>query len=555
MATFEEILQKIGVSPESLEKARQQQQEQGGFLREHLLALGEFTEQTFASNIAQLLRVPYVNVQKVDIPHDVLKFLPREQAEKYLALPIEFDKKNRRLTIAMADPTDMSVVDEVKFRVGHTLNPRFAPEEELREKMERAYAAFTERELVASLKSSQPRDHESHAMVDVQALLNTDQPVIKLIGQIFSFACDENASQLDVKHGRDRGALLMTTQGKIREIAQLPLKPLHDLQTRLKRILGLETADTAAACAKGHTVLTLGSQKERDLSYLWYAGVFGEEITIKFQDSTDLPALADFDLLPRTLRDLQSALRSKNGAILISGTTQSNLAATRYALLSVILESHGYAMSVESPIFATLNGMIQGEASLEAGDGYDEYLRDLLAQKPPVAMLDQVYDREMAAAVMRLSASTLVFASIGAADTASALVKFRAFGGAPEFIASRLRCVTSQRLVKKICDACKEEVELSDAHREKLGLQANETCYAGKGCERCGQTGYNGMTFLFEAFPYGDTLISAMTSAASTREIRTMLAEAGIPSLRDDGMQKVKQGVTTIQEVLRATMI
>jgi len=555
MATFEEILQKIGVSPESLEKAQQQQQEQGGFLREHLIALGEFTEQTFASKISQLLRVPYVNVQNLDIPHDVLKFLPREQAEKYLALPIEFDKKNRRLTIVMADPTDMSALDEVKFRVGHTLTPRFAPEEELREKMERAYAAFTERELVASLKSAQPRGHESYATVDGQALLNADQPVIKLIGQLLSFACDENASQLDIKHGRDRGVLFLTSQGKTREVAQIPLKTLHDLFARLKRLLGIETAETAPACMKGHTILTFGSQKERDLSYLWYMGVFGEEMVVKFQEQKELPAITDFDLHPRTLRDLQSALRAKTGAILVSGTTQSNLAATRYALLSAVRESHGYAMTIESPIYTALNGIIQGEASLEAGDGYDEYVRDLLAQKPPVAMLDQLFDREMTAAVMRLSASTLVLASIGAADTASALVKLRAFGEAPEFVANRVRCITSQRLVKKICDACKEQVELSDTHREKLGLQPNETCYAGKGCERCGQTGYNGITFLFEVFPFGDTLVSAMTGAASAREIRAMLAEEGIPSLRDDGMQKVKQGVTTIQEVLRATMI
>ena len=554
MATFEEILQKIGVSPETLEQARQQQQEQGGFLREHLLALGELTEQTFATKISQLLRVPYVNVQNLDIPHDVLKFLPREQAEKYLALPIDFDKKNRRLTIVMADPTDMSALDEVKFRVGHTLNPRFAPEDELREKIERAYAAFTERELVASLKSAQPRDHESYATVDGQALLNADQPVVKLIGQLFAFACEENASQLEINHGRDRGMLLMTTQGKTREIAQLPLKPLHDLVIRLKRMLGIETAETTAACVKGHTILTFGSQKERDLSYLWYAGVFGEEMIVKFQDQKELPSIADFDMLPRTLRDLQSALRAKTGAIVVSGTMQSGLAATRCAVLSALMESHGYAMSVEAPIYAALSGLIQGEASLAAGDGYAEYLRDLLAQKPPVAMIDQLFDREMASSALRLAASAVVVTSIGAADAASAIVKLRAFG-APEFAASRVRCVMSQRLVKKICDACKERVELSDAHREKLGLRHDETCYIGKGCDQCGQTGYNGSTFLLEVFPCGDALVSAMTGTASAREIRALLAEEGIPSLRDDGMQKVKQGVTTIQEVLRATMI
>ena len=554
MATFEEILQKIGVSPETLEQARQQQQEQGGFLREHLLALGELTEQTFATKISQLLRMPYVNVQNLDIPHDVLKFLPREQAEKYLALPIDFDKKNRRLTIVMADPTDMSVLDEVKFRVGHTLNPRFAPEDELREEIERAYAAFTERELVASLKSAQPRDHESYATVDGQALLNADQPVLKLIGQLFAFACEENASQLDIKHGRDRGMLLITAQGKTRELAQLPLKPLHDLVTRLKRMLGIETAETATACAKGHTILTLGSQKAHDLSYLCYAGVFGEEMIVKFQDQKELPSIADFDMLPRTLRDLQSALRATTGAIVVSGTMQSGLAAMRCAVLSALIESRGYAISVEFPIYAALSGAIQGETSLAAGDGYADYLRDLLAQKPPVAMVDQLFDREMASAVLHVAASAIVVTSISAADVASAIVRLRAFD-APEFVASRVRCVTSQRLVKKICDACKERVELSDAHREKLGLRHDETCYIGKGCDQCGQTGYNGSTFLLEVFPCGDALVSAMTGTASAREIRALLAEEGIPSLRDDGMQKVKQGVTTIQEVLRATMI
>ena len=555
MATFEEILQKIGVSPETLEQAKKQQQEQGGTLREQLIALGEFTEQSFGARVAQFLRVPYLSVQNRQIPHDVLKFLPQEKAEKYLALPIEFDKKNRRLTVAMADPTDMSAIDNLKFAVGHTIIPRYTPEEELRDKLQHEYAQFAERELVASLKKERTgRDDSVSAVVDVQALLNADQAVSKLLGQLLSLAAAEHASELAMKPARDRGVIVMTAQGKTRELIQLPLKSLDDLLTRLKRVLSVESSEPALAYVNGYALLVFGNQQERDLAYLWHVGLNGEEVILRCACRDELPTLADFDLLPQAQRDLQSALQCQTGAIVTTGTTQSGVGATRYLLLNLLKETTGQIASIESPMFIALPCITQGAVAQEAGYRYDDYLNYAQAQRPRVVMIDHLFDNAMIEAALRLASSALVVSSIEAADAASAIMKLRGFAGTLPII-NRVRCVTSQRMVKKICDACKEQVALSDAHREKLGLNAGDDCYAGKGCDQCGGTGYNGAAYLFEAMPINESLIPAISESETAKDLRAVMAEQGMVSLRDDGMRKVKLGVTTIQEVLKATML
>ena len=198
--TFEGLLHRMGITPESLEKARQRKIEHGGYLRESLIALGELTPEEFAKRVLQLLRVPYINVHDRIIPEEVLQLLPRENAEKYLALPVELDQKHRRLTIAMADPSDMQAIDELKFVAGYTLIPQYTPEDELQEKIRLEYSRFEDQQIVATAWANQDElsPETPQRVIELTSLINSNTDVSRLIGEFFAVAHAQGASDLHI---------------------------------------------------------------------------------------------------------------------------------------------------------------------------------------------------------------------------------------------------------------------------------------------------------------------------------------------------------------------
>jgi type IV pilus assembly protein PilB len=553
--TLEQLLDTIGVPSEVVENARQRQSEEGGSLRENLIALGEFSEETFADRISQQFRVPYVNLDDKVIPEVVLGLLSREKAEKYVALPIELDKRHRRLSITMADPSDMSAIDELKFVVGYTVIPHYTPEDELIERIQREYSHFEDKQAVAAVWASQASVSENqNRMVDLTSLTRADTPISQFIGRVFSIAYAEKASEILVQPEVEGGRLAFKVDGKIYKIVQFPKKLLHPLISRMKRLFGVDVGEHPRFHAKGYTVLKLQNNKELDLSYLIHSIVQGEEILIKIKDRSAIPMLQDFDLDPKTLDTLQEALQGFAGSIFVTGKARSGMTSTLYAVLATLNEPHRNILSVEDPIECDIEGVMQGQISQEREETYSQYLQYIRAQRPDVIMVDKVVDAKILQELLDLSASTLVLSSLTAVDTATAALKL-VLMSEPRLVVDRVSCITSQRLVRRICESCREEVPLAETYREKLGLLPEDKCYVGKGCDRCDNLGYVGLLPIFEAMPFTSDIKQAVIEMRNVRELRNLLADKGILSLRDDGMRRVKQGLTTVQEVLKATML
>jgi type IV pilus assembly protein PilB len=211
-------------------------------------------------------------------------------------------------------------------------------------------------------------------------------------------------------------------------------------------------------------------------------------------------------------------------------------------------------MSIESPVEMLIPGVTQGLVREEAGQTYAEYLHYAAHQRPDVLMVDRVPSAEMFQRLALFSAGSMVITSLPAFDAASALVKLRALTS-PAFVAGHVACITAQRLVRAVCEHCREEIVLPPHHRQKLGFGPDDQCYVGQGCDRCQQTGYAGMTAIFEIVRVTDPVKQALMRLDTADDVRALLAEQRIPSLRDNGMRKVKQGLATIQDVLKATML
>ena len=551
--TLDQLLSKIGVSSQALEQARQRQTEKGGSLRENLIALGEFTEETFSQQVSQQLRVPYISLEKKTIADEVLKLLSREKAEKYLALPIELDERHRRLAVTMADPTDMSTIDELKFVVGFTVIPHFTPEDELLEQIRRDYSHLDDKEAVAAawaIQAGVSEEQQNRGVIDVTILSEADMPLSRFIGQIFSVAYTRGAHEVFI----GPSALKLFIPGKGYQKVDFAPKFMQPVIARLKRLLGIEVGEQACSYHQGYTTLKLQNKKEIDLSYLVYTGGHGEEMLLKFKDQTQLPFFEDFLLEPQALQALQSALQQPYGCVLVTGTARSGITTTLYTCLQTVNAPHLNVVSIEAPVECRLDGVLQGQLMPQQNETYTQYLAYAQAQRPDVLMIDSIVGPDMAPRALSLSSGMLVVSSFLAVDTASAVMKLMCMSQ-PDVVAERLNCITSQRLVRRVCPVCKEKVPLAKAYREKLGLSSDDECYAGKGCEECEYTGYQGVLPLFEVMPFTDEMRRSVLESRHAKNLRHRLAEQGQISLREDGMRKVKQGLTTVQEVLKATML
>jgi len=554
--TYEQLLGKIGVTPEVMTKARQRQTEQGGFLRENLIALGEFTEETFSKAISDQLRVSYVNLEQITISDKVLGLLSREQAEKYLAIPLELDERHRRLSVVMAAPTDMSTIDELKFVVGYTLIPKYAPEEELLEAIAGEYSHFEDQQAVAVAWAAQaPESETQRRIIDLASLAEANTTISQLIEAMFSVAHARRASEIHIKPHTDGVHLCLRINGKVSETARFPQKLTNPLISRVKRLLGTEAGEYPRFFHKGSITVKLQNKKELDGSYLIYPTVPGEEILIKIKDRTDLPTLQDLAIHPKALQDLQKACYAHYGMMLVTGTARSGLTTTLYTLLKAVDAPHLNVLSVEDPIECDIGeDIIQGQVSPETGQTYAQYVHYILDQCPDVVMFDKVFDAGMIRNFFHISSGSLLLSSLAAVDSASAAIKLVLMSDR-RLVADHVTCITSQRLVKKICEACKEKVSLAEAYREKLGLLPEDGCYVGKGCEKCGGTGYAGLIPIFEVMPVTHDIKRAIMESCTVKELRDLMANEDIWSLRDDGMRKVKQGLATVQDVLKATML
>ncbi len=553
---FEELLQKMEVSLDDLEKARERQAEQGGHLREILMTLGLFSSDTFSEKIEQLLRVPYVNVTEKEIDEAVLTLLPQESAEKYLALPLELDEKHRRVTVAMADPTNMSALDELKFVVGHSLIPHYAPEDELQEKIHQAYTALENKHLAEAAFEPDTSGHSSGShrapVFELTTLLEAEAADAKVLGKFFALAHAREANEWSIKTVGDVGMLSFVVHGETFKYVTVPKKMIPAFILRLKRLLGLEHCSLPT---KGYFALQLRDQKELEVSYLISSAAQGEGVLFKasewFQDSS----LQKLGLEPAALSTLRKCVERMSGMTVVAAPVRNGVTTTLYALLRSVNGPHMSSVSIEDPVERRIDGVLQQQISHETGYSPRQYLQELSFQRPDVLLISRLFEADILQKLFAMASSgTFILCGLHAVDAANAAMKLRLMSQ-PQLVADQVNCIVSQRLVRKICESCKEQVPLAESYREKLGLSAGDVCYTGKGCEECGQTGYRGVSPIFEIVPMCPEIQQAVLRTSMLKEFRAVMAAHEIVSLREAGMKKVKQGITTVQEALKTTMV
>jgi len=605
------LLKQKLITQDQLDTALKLQREEGGKIGEALVRVGAVSEGDITETLSQQFGVPSIDLAHFEIDPAVIKVVPGEVARKYGVLPV--NKTGATLTIAMGDPTNVFAMDDIKFMTGYNVEPVVASEIALRKAIDKHYGTPRSVVLKERTKSSaggQPFSMEA-SLEDVMASsaltmddmasvglgeINMDEitgmdtgadvdvvrgeegqeidladmtkssesaPIIKVSNLILIEALKAGASDIHVEPYEKEFRVRFRVDGILHNIMALPMRTRDPLISRLKIMAKLDISEKRLPQDGRIKIRLRVEERSRDLD-LRVSSVpthFGEKVVMRLLDKSklqlDMTALG-FDQEP--LRRFKDAIDRPYGIVLVTGPTGSGKTNTLYSAIAALNDPTVNIMTAEDPIEFNLAGINQVQMKEQIGLTFASALRSFLRQDPDIILVGEVRDFETAEiAVKAALTGHLVLSTLHTNDAPSTINRLMNMGIEPFLVATSVNCICAQRLVRRICTQCPEEVETPPQMLIQVGFAPDEVktvkIKRGRGCERCNQTGYKGRVGLFEVLQFSDEIRDMILSGASSIELKRKAIEEGMVSLRMSGLQKIREGATTLEEVLRETVL
>ncbi len=596
------------LTDEQLQKALLTQKKEGGRFGKVLVQLGFVNEGQIAKFFSQQWGVPLVDLTKIEIDPLVIKLIPGEMVRKHLVIPIK--RVGTTISLAMIDPTDVFAIEDIKFITGYNVEPIIATEAALIEKIERHYgrgpSALVEQdassrvsravatrnvalevktpavpeavipssngveEAVDEMPLSSVEDLDAvvedaldavsvvEEQKDESALKEVEAPIVKLVNGILVNAIKLGASDIHVEPFETAFRVRFRVDGILKTVMNLPTKIKSAVTSRLKIMSKLDIAERRLP-QDGRIKLKFGKTKQIDFRVSTLPCLFGEKVVLRILDkgslSLDLKVLG-FEAA--ALKNLTDAIDSPYGMVLVTGPTGSGKTTTLYSALSTINTQEVNIMTAEDPVEYNLMGINQVQMKEEIGLNFASALRSFLRQDPDIIMVGEIRDYETAEIGVKAALTGhLVLSTLHTNDAPSTVNRLLNMGIEPFLVASSVILILAQRLCRKICSKCKEVEEVPPEVLLRAGFSEEEvgtfSVYKGKGCEVCNQTGYKGRVALYEVMPIREELRELILQGASSDELKRESIARGMKTLRMSGLQKVKEGMTTLEEVLETT--
>jgi type IV pilus assembly protein PilB len=580
------------ITPEQLKKAVEEQKFKGGRLESALVKLGFVKEDDLLSFLSAQYRVPSVKISKIEINPNVIKLVPASKAKNHFIIPVQ--RVGPKLTLAMADPSNIFVIDEIKFMTGFNVEPVVASETEIIEAIKKYYGgggniagmgkvAFDaseynlDDETAANLDSVMLDDDTVnvddfdalvHGAVDNIEVIETTQmdeggeiegPIIKIVNGILIKAIKIGASDIHFEPYERLFRVRYRIDGVLRREMALPNKIRNAIVSRLKIMAKLDIAEKRLP-QDGRIKLRFGKGREMDFRVSTVPILFGEKVVLRLLDKSNLQLdMAKLGFEPWSLEELQKAIHKPVGMILVTGPTGSGKTTTLYSVLSELNKETENITTAEDPVEYNFMGINQVQMHDDIGLTFASSLRSFLRQDPDIIMVGEIRDFETAQiAIQAALTGHLVLSTVHTNDAPGTITRIIDMGIEPFLISSSVILVLAQRLARKICMDCKEPIKVHPQLLIDLGVPPDEAktfpVYKGKGCPICSNTGYKGRVGLYEVMPLKEEVKELILARASASEIKKEALRLGMRTLRQSGIYKVKEGMTTIEEVLRTTM-
>ena len=524
-----------------------------------LVKLGFIEETEVTKMLARQYRMPAVDLSRFEVDPKIIKLLPPDIAVKHTVLPLK--REGRTLTVAIADPNNVSAIEDIKFITRMDVFPVVAGEYTLRNAIERHYQQ-SDAQLQALLKNVEAQDElevvgeEQEEEVKAQDLAE-DAPVVKLINGLLTDAVKRGASDVHIEPFEHEIRVRYRVDGALHEVMKPPVKMKAALTSRVKIMAQLNIAERRVP-QDGRIKLKMGV-RVIDFRVSTLPVLFGEKIVMRILDKGNLTFdLAKFGFEPKAKDDLMRAILNPYGMVLVTGPTGSGKTTTLYSALSTINTIDVNIMTAEDPVEYNLMGINQVLVRNEVGMTFAAALKAFLRQDPNIIMVGEIRDLETGSIAIKAALTGhLVLSTLHTNDAPSTVTRMIDMGIEPFNVASAVNLIVAQRLVRRICSGCKQEHVYSPEELKALGLTQKDatglTFWKGAGCDTCAGTGYKGRQGLYEVMLLSSALRRMVLKGGSTEELRALAVEEGMLTLRMDGMVKIKNGVTTLEEIVKET--
>jgi type IV pilus assembly protein PilB len=546
------------ITPESLQKAQLQVKTGGGNLTAALLKIGAISEEDLAKFLAELYGVPAVDLSNYTPDHSIVKLLPGDVASKFQAIPIA--RAGRRLTVAMANPSNIFAIDDIKFITGCEVQPVVAPESAIKKAIDKAYDSAATFETVMRGLDDEIEVIEDHIddVPDVALLGEAEQaPVVKLVNSLISDAVRKGASDIHIEPYEKSLRVRFRIDGTLYEMMSPPFRMKAAILSRLKIMADLDIAERRVPQDGRIKLRLLGRSIDFRVSTL--PTIFGEKIVMRILDKGNLNIdLGKLGFQEQAFNDFTRAISMPYGMVLVTGPTGSGKTTTLYSALSKINQPEVNIMTSEDPVEYNLDGINQVLVNEGVGLTFAAALRAFLRQDPNIVMVGEIRDLDTASiAVKAALTGHLVLSTLHTNDAPSTINRLVDMGIEPFLVASSTNLIMAQRLIRRVCKSCKAEVKLHPETLRELGISEQEAAgtafQEGKGCVDCSNTGYKGRLGVYEVMTVSPKVRDLILDRAPTSQIKKQAVQDGMLTLRMDGLIKLKNGITTAEEVLKET--
>mgnify|MGYP000067660321 CR=1 FL=1 len=546
------LVEKGLVTRREIALALEEQRKNGGRLGSILVKLGFVTDQDITRVLSEQYGVPPVDLTNYPVDETALKLIPPHVAERLLIFPLK--REGKILHLAMANPADIYVIDDIKFGTGFDVKPYVASEHMILKAIERYYGVGGK--MAEVLKEMEEEEEKLEVIEEEKEEVITDveaAPVVKLVNSMITEAVRRGASDIHIEPYKKVLRVRFRIDGVLHEAMSPQYIFGPAIVSRIKLMAKLDIANKRLP-QDGHINMKVGNE-EVDLRVSTLPTTHGEKVVIRIARKTGLRyELEDLGLEGDALRHFKEALEKPNGIILVTGPTGSGKTVTLYSALHKLNTPDVNIMTAEDPVEYDLMGINQVNIRDEIGLTFATALRAFLRQDPDIIMVGEIRDKETAEIAIRAALTGhLVLSTLHTNDTAATISRLTDMGIAPYLIASSLILVEAQRLVRRICPKCRVPYKPSEDELAIFGLSGDHTFYRGEGCLECGNTGYKGRIGIFEVMPITPRIRRMIIEERPVDEIREAAREEGMKTLREDGVAKALRGITTLEEILEAT--
>jgi len=557
---FVELLVRGGVvTRDQLSEAQKKERENGSSITREIVRLGYTSEQILGEFLAKQFGIETVDLIPGEVDDAVFSLVPPQILQKHQLVPYKL--LGSTLTIAMSDPTDLIAINEVKFVTGYGVRVVLATPSTIKKTLDQRFGGVSYDDVLKKFGDGEMEVVQENDDVNLQELQQAtmDAPVVTLVNAILADAAKRRCSDIHIEPYEKVFRVRFRIDGVLQEIMSPPLRLKNALVSRLKVMAGLDIAERRLT-QDGRIKLKMGMGGELDIRVSILPTLFGEKVVMRLLDKSNLQLdMSRLGFDPQNLKDFQEAIHKPYGMILITGPTGSGKSTTLYSALSELNKPDVNISTAEDPVEYNLVGINQVQVRDQIGLDFAACLRSFLRQDPDIIMVGEIRDLETAQIAIKAALTGhLVLSTLHTNDCPATVDRLINMGVEPFLLTSSINLILAQRLVRRICEQCKEPLHLRPELLINLGVDSGDAgagfpTFHGRGCNNCGNTGYRGRLAVYEVMVMRDELRELILKGVSAMELKRAAVKLGLSTLRMSALQKVREGLTTVDETLRVT--